>query len=72
VVVVCNSVGGVAGLQVCKQRPDLVQGVMCINISLRMLHAKKQVFPRLTTTPGIHGRFIGLLSALRSRMSSLL
>jgi pimeloyl-ACP methyl ester carboxylesterase len=49
VVVVCNSVGGVAGLQVCKQRPDLVQGVMCINISLRMLHAKKQVPKALNT-----------------------
>lgn len=62
-VVVCNSVGGVAGLQVCKQRPDLVQGVMCINISLRMLHAKKQV-PQGSTL-GIEGKLHRISSGTR-------
>lgn len=42
VYVVCNSVGGVAGLQLCLDRPDLVNGIMLLNISLRMLHIKKQ------------------------------
>jgi hypothetical protein len=42
VYVVCNSVGGVAGLQLCLDRPDLVKGIMLLNISLRMLHIKKQ------------------------------
>jgi pimeloyl-ACP methyl ester carboxylesterase len=40
--VVCNSVGGLAGLQLAKIRPDLVRGLVLLNISLRMLHIKKQ------------------------------
>eukprot|EP01038_Epipyxis_sp_PR26KG_P013760 gene13760-18453_t len=40
--VVCNSVGGVAGLQSAVQRPDLIKGIVLIDISLRMLHIKKQ------------------------------
>lgn len=42
VYVVCNSVGGLVGLQLCLDRPDLVNGIMLLNISLRMLHIKKQ------------------------------
>lgn len=38
----CNSVGGIVGLQLAKKRPDLVLGVVVLNISLRMLHIKKQ------------------------------
>lgn len=41
-VVVANSVGGVASLQAAVQRPDLIKGVVLIDISLRMLHVKKQ------------------------------
>jgi pimeloyl-ACP methyl ester carboxylesterase len=39
---VCNSIGGVVGLQSSLLRPSLVQGVVLIDISLRMLHASKQ------------------------------
>lgn len=42
VYVVTNSVGGLAGLQLCLDRPDLVNGLIILNISLRMLHVKKQ------------------------------
>jgi pimeloyl-ACP methyl ester carboxylesterase len=41
-VLVCNSVGGVVGLQAAVDRPDLIKGVVLIDISLRMLHTKKQ------------------------------
>jgi len=41
-VLVCNSVGGMVGLQCAVTRPDLVKGVILINISLRLLHKKKQ------------------------------
>lgn len=41
-VLVCNSVGGMVGLQSAVTRPDLVKGVVLINISLRLLHQKKQ------------------------------
>lgn len=41
-ILVCNSVGGVVGLQAAKQRPDLVKGLVLIDISMRMLHIKKQ------------------------------
>lgn len=41
-VLVCNSIGGVVGLQSAINRPDLVKGVVLINMSLRMLHVKKQ------------------------------
>jgi pimeloyl-ACP methyl ester carboxylesterase len=43
-VIVANSVGGVAALQAAATRPDLVKGVVLINISMRMLHLKKQSF----------------------------
>lgn len=41
-VLVCNSVGGMVGLQSAVTRPDLVKGVVLINISLRLLNQKKQ------------------------------
>jgi len=41
-VLVCNSVGGLVGLQAAVDRQDLVQGLVLIDISLRMLHKKKQ------------------------------
>ncbi|GLC34735.1 hypothetical protein PLESTB_001229200 [Pleodorina starrii] len=40
--VVCNSVGGLAGLQASLVSPQLVQGVQCLDISLRGLHVKRQ------------------------------
>lgn len=33
--IICNSVGGLAGLEAAIARPDLVKGVQLINISLR-------------------------------------
>lgn len=42
VFLVCNSVGGVAGLQAGVDAPKEVLGVVLFNISLRMLHTKKQ------------------------------
>ncbi|EFJ52272.1 hypothetical protein VOLCADRAFT_55777, partial [Volvox carteri f. nagariensis] len=40
--VVCNSVGGLAGLQASISAPHLVQGVQCLDISLRGLHVRRQ------------------------------
>eukprot|EP01036_Dinobryon_divergens_P031802 gene31802-41273_t len=42
VVLVCNSVGGVVGLQCAVSHPAMIQGVVLIDISLRLLHVKKQ------------------------------
>mmetsp|Transcript_26574 Transcript_26574/g.26821 ORF Transcript_26574/g.26821 Transcript_26574/m.26821 type:complete len:340 (+) Transcript_26574:40-1059(+) len=39
---VCNSVGGVVGLQAAKISPNMIKGVILINISMRMLHVTKQ------------------------------
>lgn len=41
-VCVCNSVGGLVGLQAAQMAPQLVPAVQVINISLRMLHVSKQ------------------------------
>ena len=42
-VLICtNSVGGIAGLEASIKRPDKVASVMLMNVSLRMLHEKKQ------------------------------
>ncbi len=41
-ITICNSVGGLVGLQAATQAPDKVPAVMVINISLRMLHVEKQ------------------------------
>jgi len=42
VYLICNSVGGLVGLQLAVDNPKLVKGVMLLNISLRMLHLKNQ------------------------------
>jgi len=39
---VCNSVGGCVGLQAAVTNPELVKGVVLIDVSLRMLNVKKQ------------------------------
>ncbi|XP_024032018.1 uncharacterized protein LOC21402061 [Morus notabilis] len=39
---ICNSIGGVVGLQAAVMEPTICRGVMLLNISLRMLHIKKQ------------------------------
>ena len=41
-VLVCNSVGGMVGMQAALTRPDLVKGIILIDVSLRLLHVKKQ------------------------------
>jgi pimeloyl-ACP methyl ester carboxylesterase len=41
-VLVCNSIGGVVGLQETVNNPSSVKGLILINMSLRMLHVKKQ------------------------------
>ncbi|XP_062082202.1 pheophytinase, chloroplastic [Humulus lupulus] len=39
---ICNSIGGVVGLQAEIMEPSICKGIMLLNISLRMLHIKKQ------------------------------
>ncbi|XP_052186442.1 pheophytinase, chloroplastic [Diospyros lotus] len=39
---VCNSIGGVVGLQAAVMEPETCMGIMLLNISLRMLHTNKQ------------------------------
>ncbi|XP_024356405.1 uncharacterized protein [Physcomitrium patens] len=39
---ICNSVGGVVGLEASLKDPQKVRGLMLVNVSLRMLHLKKQ------------------------------
>lgn len=39
---ICNSVGGLVGLQCAISQPQAVKGVLLLNISLRLLHIKKQ------------------------------
>ncbi|KAK7387629.1 hypothetical protein VNO78_28557 [Psophocarpus tetragonolobus] len=39
---VCNSIGGIVGLQAAVVAPHICQGIVLLNISLRMLHIKKQ------------------------------
>ncbi|XP_014521698.1 pheophytinase, chloroplastic [Vigna radiata var. radiata] len=38
----CNSIGGVVGLQAALVAPHICRGIILLNISLRMLHIKKQ------------------------------
>ncbi|XP_027915743.1 pheophytinase, chloroplastic [Vigna unguiculata] len=38
----CNSIGGVVGLQAAAVAPHICRGIILLNISLRMLHIKKQ------------------------------
>lgn len=39
---ICNSIGGLVGLQAAVMKPDMCKGIMLLNISLRMLHIQKQ------------------------------
>ncbi|XP_057956457.1 pheophytinase, chloroplastic [Malania oleifera] len=39
---VCNSIGGLVGLQAAVMEPNICKGIILLNISLRMLHIKKQ------------------------------
>ncbi|KAK4420102.1 putative aminoacrylate hydrolase RutD [Sesamum alatum] len=39
---VCNSIGGLVGLQAAVMDPAICKGIILLNISLRMLHIKKQ------------------------------
>ncbi|KAL0403721.1 UNVERIFIED_CONTAM: putative aminoacrylate hydrolase RutD [Sesamum radiatum] len=39
---ICNSIGGLVGLQAAVMEPAICKGIMLLNISLRMLHIKKQ------------------------------
>ncbi|CAN6693554.1 unnamed protein product [Malus baccata var. baccata] len=39
---ICNSIGGLVGLQAAVMEPQLCKGIMLLNISLRMLHISKQ------------------------------
>jgi len=41
-ILICNSVGGLAGLQAAIDEPELIPAVQVMNISLRMLHISKQ------------------------------
>ena len=61
----CSGCAGLAGLQAAIFRPDLVRGVQLMNISLRLLHLKKQpawkkpVVKALQTA--LHSSFVGPL-----------
>ncbi|KAK9274210.1 hypothetical protein L1049_019024 [Liquidambar formosana] len=39
---ICNSIGGLVGLQAAVLEPQICKGIVLLNISLRMLHIKKQ------------------------------
>ncbi|KAK2986554.1 hypothetical protein RJ640_022432, partial [Escallonia rubra] len=39
---ICNSIGGLVGLQAAVLEPQKCKGILLLNISLRMLHIKKQ------------------------------
>lgn len=39
---ICNSIGGLVGLQAAVMEPQLCRGILLLNISLRMLHITKQ------------------------------
>ena len=39
---ICNSVGGIVGLQAAATAPSLARGVQLLDVSLRMLHVTKQ------------------------------
>lgn len=41
-ILVCNSIGGLVGLQTSIKNKSLVKGIILINISLRQLHKRKQ------------------------------
>lgn len=52
-VVVCNSVGGMSGLQASVLRPSLVPAVQLTNISLRGMHAKRMPSWSRVRTQGV-------------------
>ncbi|RZC82840.1 hypothetical protein C5167_045625 [Papaver somniferum] len=39
---ICNSIGGLVGLQAAVMEPQICKGIVLLNISLRLLHIKKQ------------------------------
>lgn len=39
---ICNSIGGLVGLQAAIMKPQICKGILLLNISLRMLHITKQ------------------------------
>lgn len=39
---ICNSIGGLVGLEAAVMAPQICKGLLLLNISLRMLHIKKQ------------------------------
>ncbi|KAJ8491017.1 hypothetical protein OPV22_012738 [Ensete ventricosum] len=39
---ICNSIGGVVGLQAAVMQPQICKGIILLNISLRLLHITKQ------------------------------
>ncbi|KAH9603997.1 hypothetical protein KSS87_023600 [Heliosperma pusillum] len=39
---ICNSIGGLVGLEAAVMEPQICRGLLLLNISLRMLHIKKQ------------------------------
>ncbi|GMH00101.1 hypothetical protein Nepgr_001940 [Nepenthes gracilis] len=39
---ICNSIGGLVGLQAAVMEPKICKGIVLLNISLRLLHTKKQ------------------------------
>ncbi|EOY32293.1 PREDICTED: pheophytinase, chloroplastic isoform X3 [Theobroma cacao] len=39
---ICNSIGGLVGLQAAVTKPQICRGILLLNISLRMLHITKQ------------------------------
>ncbi|KAI5653073.1 hypothetical protein M9H77_30260 [Catharanthus roseus] len=41
---ICNSIGGLVGLQAAITMPENCKGIVLLNISLRMLHIKKQLW----------------------------
>ena len=58
-------IAGLAGLQAAIYRPDLVRGVQLMNISLRLLHLKKQPAWKKPVVKGLqaalHSSFVGPL-----------
>ncbi|GLU19593.1 hypothetical protein SLE2022_358340 [Rubroshorea leprosula] len=53
---ICNSIGGLVGLQAAVLQPQICKGIVLLDISLRMLHIKKQ--------PWIGRPFITLFQSL--------
>jgi len=73
--VVCNSVGGLAGLEAAIARPDLVQTVQLLDISLRGLHEKRTPswqrplvasFQRLLRETSVGEAFFGSVAQART------